>query len=501
MGEKVDQLKAHLAQPIDLQHAAGVLHWDQEVNMPEEGVNARAEQLSTLSALAHKMIISDETARLLEAAEEEVADLDYDDDDVSLVRVTRRNFDKYTKIPTALVIREARASSKSLMAWRKARENDDFASYEPHLAEIVDIAREKAEHLGYEEHPYDPLLQSYEPGMTTAQVAALFKDLKEGLLPIVQKIAEQPEVDDTLFSAQVYPQDRQWEFTMLLLRDIGYNFNRGRQDKATHPFTINFAPTDVRVTTRLLEDRPQSAIFSSVHEGGHALYEQGIPLKFMRTALSGGATLALHESQSRLWENQVGRGIPFWTHYYPILRAFFPEQLGDVSFDALYRAINKVEPSFIRVEADEVTYNFHIFIRFELEQALVTGELAVADVPDAWNARYEEYLGLTPPSDTLGCMQDIHWAQSMVGYFPTYALGNLISAQLYDQIKEDLPDIEAGFARGEFAPLLNWLRDKVHKHGKKFTAPELLQRELNQEISADALLAYMQEKYTQIYDL
>ena len=501
MGEKLEALLHQLAQVSDLQAAAAVLGWDQEVYMPDAGITPRAHQLATLNALAHEMFTSSDMAQLLEAAEAEVAGLEYDSDDASRARVTRRLFDEMTKIPTELVARESHATSQAFVAWRKARETDDFALFEPHLEEVVAIQIEKAGHLGYKEHPYDALLDQFEPDMTTAKVSALFGELKAGLVPLVQEIAEKPEVDDSFISGQVYDQQRQWDFTLLLLRDLGYDFTRGRQDKAPHPFTINFGNADVRVTTRLSDNHPQSAIFGSVHECGHALYELGSPDKFERSTLAGGATLGLHESQSRLWENQVARGLPFWRYYYPILRAFFPDQLGKVALEDFHRAINKVEPSLIRVEADEVTYNLHIMIRFELEQALLTGDLKVADVPEAWNAKYEDYLGIRPPNNTLGCLQDIHWSHGTIGYFPTYTLGNLMSAQIYAQAQAEQPELEAGYSRGEFAPLLDWLRKRIHSHGRKFTAPELMQREFGEEMTAQPLLAYLRDKYTALYNL
>ena len=501
MGEKLEQLKTHLYRPIDLMYAAAVLSWDQEVYMPPQGVQARAEQLSTLSAIALELLTGDETARLLEAAESEMAGAEYDSDEASLLRVIRRTFEQQTKLPTALVVRESLATSKAFAAWQAARAERDYAKFQPHLQEIMDINLEKANYLGYEDHPYDALLDQFEPGIKTAQVERLFGDLKVGLVPLVQAIAEVDPIDDRFLAEQDYELDRQWDFTMLILNDMGYDFQRGRQDKAPHPFTTSFSSQDVRVTTRFGKRYPQSAFFSSLHEGGHALYEQGVPQKFDRTALVGGATMGLHESQSRMWENQVARSIPFWEHYFPIMRAFFPKQLAGVTFEQFYRAINKVQPDFIRVEADEVTYNMHIFVRFEMEKDLITGKLNVADVPEAWNAKYEAYLGITPPDAAAGCLQDIHWSHGTIGYFPTYTLGNLISAQLYAQAQRDLPGLEQGFARAEFAPLLNWLRDKVHRHGAKFTAPELLQRELGQEISAQPLLDYMQARYGAIYGL
>lgn len=501
MGEKVTQLQQHLYRPHDLQHAGAVLGWDQEVHMPPGGSNARAEQLATLSSLAHEMFTSEETGRLLEAAEAEVASLDYDSDDASLVRVTRREYDKMTKIPTSLVAELSKATSKGFVAWRQAREDNDYPHFRPHLREILDINRQIADILGYEEHPYDALLSFYEPGVKTSEVTRLFDDLKAGLVPLLRAIVERGQPVDDAFFGQDYDTGRQWDLTLVILRDMGYDFSRGRQDKAPHPFTTNFSCDDVRVTTRLLKNRPQSALFSSAHEGGHALYEQGIPQKFERTMLSGGATLGLHESQSRLWENMVGRSRSFWQHYLPIMRAFYPEQLAGIPLEQFYRAINKVQPDFIRVEADEATYNMHVFIRFDLEQSLVSGSLQVEDVPDAWNAKYKEYLGITPRNDAEGCLQDVHWAHGTIGYFPTYTLGNLISAQLYRRAKQDLPGLEAGFAEGNLRPLLGWLREHVHVHGAKFTAAELVERELGEEISAQPLLDYMRERYTEIYEL
>ncbi|MBN1920731.1 MAG: carboxypeptidase M32 [Anaerolineae bacterium] len=501
MNVKVEELKKHLYRVYDIRSAAAVLEWDQQILMPAEGATARGEQVATLSALAHEISIAEETGRLLEAAEAEVAGMPYDSDDASLVRVLRREYDRNTKIPTELVAERARVTAMAFEAWKQARAENNVALFEPHLERFMDVIRRVADALGYEEHPYDALLQNFEPGMKTSQVTRLFEDLKAGLVPLLKDITEHGKPIDDSFLSRDYDTNRQWDFTLVVLRDIGYDFNRGRQDQAPHPFTTTFACDDVRLTTRLFANRPQSAIFSSVHEGGHALYEQGSPARFDRTALAGGATMALHESQSRLWENILGRSKAFWQHYFPILKAFFPEPLADVNLEQFYRAVNVVRPDFIRVEADEVTYNMHIFIRFELEQALLSGALAVKDVPEAWNAKYQDYLGITPRNDAEGCLQDVHWCSGLVGYFPTYALGNLIAAQLYRRMKADLPGIETGFARGEFLPLLAWMREHVHGHGAKFTAAELLERELAEEISAQPLLEYMRKRYSEIYAL
>ncbi len=502
MGESVEQLKQHLYRYHDLHGAAAVLRWDQEVNMPPGGAEGRAEQLATLSAMAHEVFVSAETARLLEAAEDEVANLDYRSDEASLVRVIRREYDKMAKIPTELIAEFSRATSRAFIAWREARQENDYPHFRPYLQQVLDLTKRFVEILGYEEEPYDALLDFYEPGMKTAEVRTLFEELKRGLLPLLEAIrAHADAVDDTFLGDRSYPVDRQWELTEVILRKIGYDFNRGRQDKAPHPFTTEFSPGDVRVTTRLYPNKPQSAIFSSIHEGGHALYEQGIPLKFTRTHLGHGATLGLHESQSRLWENMIGRSRTFWKYFFPILQAFFPAQLMDVDLDRFHRAINRVQPDLIRVEADEVTYNFHIFIRFELEQAMINDELPLADLPTAWNEKYQAYLGVTPPTDADGCLQDIHWAHGTIGYFPTYTLGNLISAQLFRHARAEIPELEAGFAEGNFAPLLQWLREHVHRHGAKFTAPELMRFEFNETISAQPLIEDLTAKYREIYRL
>ncbi len=501
MGEHVERLKQHLYRYHDLQAVDSILGWDQEVYMPPMGIQARGEQMATIASMAHEIFTSAETGRLLEAAEVEVAGMDYDSDEASLVRVIRRDYDKMTKIPTELVAERARITAQAFVAWRAAREQADYSLFQPHLQNVVDWCYKVVDILGYKEHPYDTLLDFFEPGMTTAEVTRLFSELKAGLVPLLQDIVNRGKPVDDAFFNQEYPEERQWDVSMAVLREIGYDFTRGRQDKTAHPFTTTFSVNDVRVTNRLIRNRPQSSFFSAVHEGGHALYEQGVNPAYERTALMGGATLGVHESQSRLWENIVGRSRAFWRYFLPVFRAFFPEQTAGVTLDQFYRAINKVEPSFIRVEADEVTYNMHIFVRFELEQALITGDLHVADVPEAWNAKYQAYLGITPPNDALGCLQDVHWSHGTLGYFPTYALGNLMAAQLYAAAKQDLPDLEESFARGEFSLLLNWLREKIHRHGTKFTAAELMQRVTGGSIEAQPLVDFLRAKYTEIYEL
>jgi len=383
----------------------------------------------------------------------------------------------------------------------KARAESDFAQFQPHLERVVDLTIQYAEALGYEDCLYDALLDRYEPEMKTTQVAAIFEQVKSSLIPLIQAIADRGRpVDETVFD-QEYPDQAQWDFGTLVLQDMNFDFTYGRQDRSAHPFTTGFSPHDVRITTRILPDHFQSGLFGTVHEGGHALYEQGMRIEIGRTPLFDGASFGVHESQSRLWENIVARSRNFWMHYLPRLRDFFLRQLTGVDLDTFYRALNKVEPSLIRVEADEVTYNLHIFLRFELEQELLEGQLSVADLPQAWNAKMEEYLGVIPPDDAQGVLQDVHWADGYMGYFPTYALGNLLSVQFYNQALEEIPDLPEQIAKGQFDTLLNWLRDNIHTHGKKFTPVELVQRVTGEQMNAAPFLAYLREKYAEIYGL
>jgi carboxypeptidase Taq len=498
--ENLETLKTKLETVKNLYSAASVLGWDQQVNMPPGGATARAEQLSTLHRLAHQMFTTDEIGRLLEDLAQ--ADFDYESDEAALIRVVRRDYDKARTLPPELVAEMSRTFSLGQQVWTKARANKDFSQFQEILTKIVDLNIQKAEAYGYEDSIYDALLDDYEPGVKTAEVRRVFDQLKKELVPLVQAIANRADAVEDSFLEQDYGESAQWDFGMIPLKAIGFDLERGRQDKSVHPFTTSFSVNDVRITTRIDEDKFPSALFSTLHEGGHALYEQNISPDLEGTLLADGTSLAVHESQSRLWENVVGRSPEFWQCYYPRLQEFFPEQLGQVSRHRFYRAINKVTPSFIRVEADEVTYNLHVFLRFELEQELVEKRLKIADLPSAWNAKMEEYLGLTPPNDALGVLQDIHWSGGSLGYFPTYTLGNVLSLQFYNRALEDRPEMPEQFARGEFAPLLDWFREKVHRHGRKFTANELLERVTGTgRIDAEPYLEYIKHKFSEIYGL
>ena len=498
MSEKLDRLQQLLTRVEHVNSASAVLSWDQETYMPSGGAEARAQHLATLSQLSHEFFTDEEIGTLLDQLETELRDADPDSFEASLVRVTRRDYDKATKIPSELIAELSRTSSHAKEAWKEAREADDFPKFQPHLEKLVDLDRQIADALGYTDRMYDALLDHFEPEMKTADVERIFHDLREQLVPIVQQISEREPPDSSVVHRH-FDKDGQWQFGLSVIADYGFDMNRGRQDYSTHPFTTSFAPSDVRLTTRIQEDYLPSGLFGTLHECGHGLYEQGIPREIADTPLGSNASLGLHESQSRLWENLVGRSYAFWRHYYPQLKETFPEQLSDVDLDAFYRAINRAEPSFIRVEADEVTYNLHIMLRFELETAMLDGEIAIQDLPDAWNAKMEDYLGITPPNHAEGVLQDIHWSMGAIGYFPTYALGNLMSCQLYRAADDDIPDLEEQIASGQFGDLLNWMRTHVHQHGKKYAPQELLKRATGQTLSADDFVDYIREKYSGIY--
>jgi len=498
MQERLDELKTLLARVVDLNAAADVLEWDQETYMPDGAAGARGHQIATLRKLAHEFFTADEVGTLLEALAPATQGLDPVSTEASLVRVARRDYEKALKIPATLVAEMAEAVARGKQAWRKARATDTYATFAPHLERLIDLNVQKAEALGYDDCLYDALLDQYEEGMKTATVEAVFTDLRARLVPIVHAIAEREPPDNRVLH-QPFDKQKQWDFGLEVIKDFGYDFERGRQDLSTHPFTTSFSITDVRLTTRIDERYLPPALFGTLHECGHGLYEQGIDLALDRTPLADGTSLGMHESQSRLWENLVGRSRAFWQCYYPRLQAVFPDQLADVSLEAFYRGINKVEPSLIRVEADEVTYNLHVMLRFELEQAMVEGRVSVADLPELWNEKMEEYLGLRPETDADGVLQDIHWSLGALGYFPTYTLGNLMSAQLFDQAKKDLPGLDAQIAAGQFAALLGWLRTNIHHYGRKLEALEILERVTGEGLNAGPWLDYIRQKYGEIY--
>ncbi len=486
----------HLAAASDLDSAAAVLNWDQQTYMPPGGITARAEALATLSRLSHEITASNDTARLLDAA----GDPEPGSDAEAVVRVARRDHERATKLPSRLVVETSRATTLAEPAWRQARADNDFDSLVPHLQKILDLQRETAEHLGYRDHAYDALLDRYEPGATKSRLEPMFEDLKRGTANVVRAVSTADDRTAPLHGA--FDEGKQETFGKSIASAFGYDWGRGRQDRAPHPFCINFGgPGDVRVTTRFDPNRLSPALFATLHEAGHALYEQGVDPAYSRSPLAGGVSLGIHESQSRLWENVVGRSRPFWDHFYPRLRDAFPEAFGGTSPEDFYRAINAASPSEIRVEADELTYNLHVVLRFELEVALVEGGLAVTDLPDAWNAKMEEHLGITPKDNARGVLQDDHWAIGFFGYFPTYTLGNVLSVQLFEAALKGHPEIPTEMERGEFATLLTWLRENVHRHGKKHDPEALVENATGRPPDTAPYLRYLEEKFGELYDL
>lgn len=494
----LDTLRERLGEYLDVTSTLSVLGWDQEVYMPPKGAARRGRQLATLSGIAHRMLTDPAVGEAIDALEDEDG---LDPDAQALVKEARYEYDRATKLPETFVTRLAEEQSKAYEVWVQARRMNDFHLFKPHLETIVELLRQKADYYGYEDTPYDALLSDYERGMTTARVREIFGGLREKQSALVERIVSSGNDPDTTWMDQTWDEAKLWDITMRALREIGFDFEAGRQDKSVHPFTTNFGLKDVRVTTRFDPKDPFSALTGSLHEGGHALYEQGYLEKDDRTFLADAPSLGIHESQSRLWENLVGRSRPFWKRYGPVYREHFPEQLKGVSDDDLFRAINRVEPSLIRVEADECTYNLHVILRFEIEVGLIEGDLAVGDVPDAWNAKMKDLLGLDVPGDDRGCLQDIHWSHASMGYFPTYALGNLYAAQLGEKIREDLTDLDAQIEAGDFTPLLNWLREHIHHIGRRKLAQDIVEEATGQEATAEPFMRYLKSKYGEIYGL
>lgn len=498
MSEKLDQIKQIFGEVSDLNRAASVLSWDQQVNMPQHGGEARGQQLATLGKLAQEKFTSDEMGRLLEDLKSEYADAETDEG--AMIRVAVRDYDKAKRVPPSFVAESAVVSSKAFEAWVEAKGKSDFSIFQPHLEKVVDLVKRYISFFPPADHPYDVLLDDYEPGMKTAEVREIFGSLRPKQVELIKAIADSKQVKDD-FLHKKYPEKKVWDFSETIIKKFGYDFSRGRQDKAPHPFETAFSVNDVRITNRFEPHNPLATLFSAMHESGHAMYEQGVNPAYERTPLSTGTSLAVHESQSRMWENIVGRSFPFWEHFYPELKKTFPTQLDGVGVKAFYKAINKVEPSLIRVNADEATYNLHIMLRLEIEIGMVDGSIAIKDLPAIWNEKMHEYLGITPPDDARGVLQDIHWSYGSIGYFSTYALGNIISAQLWETVKKDAPNLEDEFRKGRFEQLLVWLREKIHVYGRKYDPQDLVQKVTGSKIDSAAYVRYLTKKYGEIYGL
>lgn len=497
MSEAMHALK-ELCRPIwNLHGVRSLLGWDQQVLMPPRGSGPRAQQMATLEHVIHDLIASPRFADALYAAESAPALSDLDQ---RYLRRARREHDLAAKVPSRLVEERARATSLAFEAWVHARKEDDFGHFLPHLKEVFRLTRELAEHRGFKGHVYDAMIDEYEPGMTTTQVQSLFEGLLPSLTELVRRIAEQPAPSRRIVE-QSFPEEGQKQFVRYLLEQIGFDFEAGRLDKSAHPFCSGSTSRDVRLTDRFDPRLVTMAIFGGLHEGGHGLYEQGSPSEWDGTPLGGGTSLGVHESQSRLWENLVGRSQPFWQAHFPRMRATFPHQLSGYTTEDFYRAVNYVKPDLIRVEADEVTYTLHIALRFELERGMLDGTLDPADLPDAWNQKMKSYLGVDVPSNRVGCLQDIHWSDGLIGYFPTYSLGNLIASQLWVQIRKALPDLDGMLAQGRCAPLLEWLRTHIHQHASSLSSAEVIASACGGELSSQPFLDYLWDKYGTLYGL
>ena len=501
MTDQLDDLKARLAEVDDLENAAALLEWDQLTMMPPAGARGRADQSATLQKIAHEKFTTDEVRRLLDELGAQLKDAPAEDDEAALVRVATRLYQRKTQIPASLVAEMVQATSLGQSIWAAARAQSDFKAFLPQLEKIYALKRRVAACFPEAASPYDAMLDEYEPGATTAQVRAMFDELKRELPPLVQAIAAKSTGQEDAILHGNFDEQAQWALSLRAVEQFGYDFSQGRQDKTVHPFETSFGLHDVRITNRVRRDHLTACLMGSLHECGHALYDLGYPDKFARSPLGHSASLGIHESQSRMWENLVGRSRGYWQFFFPQMQAAFPQQLAGQTADSFYHAVNTVRPTFIRVEADEVTYNLHTLLRFEMEVDLLEGRLEAKHAPEAWNAKAKDYLGLTVTEDRLGVLQDTHWASGLIGYFPTYTIGNLASAQLFNKAVADVPTIPDDIAHGRFAPLLNWLRQNVHQHARRYLPADLIQVATGEPLSARPYLHYLKTKYGELYQL
>jgi carboxypeptidase Taq len=499
---KLKELKGRLVEINDLESVSAVLEWDQVTYMPPGGAGARARQIRTLGRLAHEKFTDPAIGKLLDTLRPYEERLPYDSDEASLIRVTRRDYEKAIKVPPSFMAELRSHIAASYVAWTKARPADDFPTMLPYLEKMIDLSRRFADFFPGYACVADPVIDFFaREGRKVSEIRKLFGALREELVPMVKAIAAQPAPDDACLR-QYFPKAKQLAFGLDVVKRVGYDLERGREDLTHHPFTTTFSLGDVRITTRVDENDLRGALFSTLHEGGHALYEQGISSALEGTPLAKGTSGGAHESQSRLWENLVGRSRGFWEFFYPRLQAVFPEPLGSVSLETFYRAINKVKPSLIRTAADEVTYNLHIMMRFDLEQDLLEGRLAARDVPEAWRERFKADMGIVPPDDRDGVLQDVHWFGYFLGAgYLGYTLGNIMSAQFFEAALQAHPEIPTEIREGEFGTLLGWLRENVYQPGRKYMAPELVERATGRPLSIEPYTHYLCNKYVGLYRL
>jgi carboxypeptidase Taq len=496
----LQDFKQYLRKLKDLQDATSVLYWDVRTGMPKKGVDRRSEVIGTLSAETFRMSTSDEMDAYLQYFLEPENNEKLDPIMRAVVAECKKEFDRSRKIPADRYQEFVMLTAKAESVWEKAKETSDFPLFQPYLEKIVQMTVEFVDYWGYQGHKYNTLLDYYEPGMTVDKLDRIFADLRNDLVALLQRVKNSPHKPRYDFFEQYFDPAKQREFSVFMLKKMGYDFEAGRLDETVHPFEISFGPGDVRVTTKFLPYDFRSALFSSLHEGGHALYEQNIAPELVGTILCHGTSMGIHESQSRFWENIVGRSKAFWTHFFKDAVAHFPEQFRGVTLDEFYRGINESHESLIRIEADELTYNLHIMIRYEIEKALIGGDMKVADLPGVWAEKMQEYLGIVPENDAEGCLQDVHWSGGDFGYFPSYSLGNIYSAQFLHAMKQDL-NVDQLLLEGNLIPIKEWLTEKIYRYGKLQTPGEILKRVTGEETNAKYLIAYLTEKFTDVYKL
>lgn len=491
-----ENLQAHMRRIADVVFAASVLQWDQETYLPTQAAGFRASQLSTLSGISHELFTQ---ARLQNLLNELGSDNSLDPLQKRNVELVAEEYAKQKKYSTEFVEQMSHAVSEAFNAWQVAKKESNFKLFAPHLDKLISFKKKEAELLGYTGHPYNSMLDLHEKKCTVAELDVLFADVRKELVPFVKKIREAQQVDNSFFFKH-YPHDKQWDFGLGLLRQMGFDFNRGRQDISSHPFTITLSHDDVRVTTRINENDLSEMIWSCIHEGGHALYEQGLKPEYYGLPLGEAVSLGIHESQSRLWENNVGRSLAYWKGNFKYAQEYFSEQLRDVTAEMFFKGMNRVEPSLIRTSADELTYHFHVMIRYEIEKGIFEDKLKADELPEYWNAKYKEYLGVDVPNDAQGVLQDVHWSHGSFGYFPTYSLGSFYAAQFFEQARQEIPGLDGKIEAGQFGELLGWLRKNIHVHGKHYTARELCERITGEKLNFNYFMNYARSKFGIIYD-
>lgn len=485
-----------------LYSVASLLEWDQRTYMPPAGSNSRAAATSMLGGMAHEKMTSPRIGELLSMVESSDLVKQTDHAEAVNVREIRRSYDLATKLPKDLVEALIKETSLAQDIWQEARKKSDFAMFLPNLTKVIELTRQQADALGWQGERYNALLDQYEPGATAEEIAKVFEGLRGELVPMLAAIKSAKKQPDVTIVERAYDVEKQKIFSEMVAAACGFDFNAGRLDITTHPFCSGMATGDTRITTRYNPNRLNDALFGTMHETGHALYEMGLPKETsFGLPMAEAVSLGIHESQSRMWENQVGRSKAFWSYFLPQAQRIFRESLDGVSLDDFYGAVNMVMPSYIRVEADECTYNLHILLRFELERAIIKGEINLKDIPGEWNSRFEKYFGIKVPNDAKGCLQDVHWSAGLLGYFPTYTLGNLYSAQFFATATRQMPDMNQQFAAGNYAGLLTWLRKNIHEHGKRYRANDLVKKVTGEPLSSKYLLDYLKKKYAEIYGI